>query len=714
VRQFLRSLFASFDRDRSAIERINAMRQEFARLKDDGLRDLAARANGLLQFMAVAAVTASRVLGQEMFDVQLRGSLALVRGSIAEMQTGEGKTLAAVPSAAWLARERKGVHVITVNDYLACRDARWMGDIYHLLGLSVGYVQQGMTPDERRAAYGCDITYATANEIGFDVLRDRLALRPDEQVHRPFFAAVIDEVDSILIDEARIPLVIAGGDTDGAGLAYVADQVVRRFRLGVHYTVDVGAHNAALTDAGIRDVEHAFGCSNLFEERNLRIHTAVQDALEAHALLRRDVDYLVKGGAIEMVDEFKGRIALNRRWPAGLQTAVEAKEGVVPKPQGMVLGSTTIQNLIALYPRVCGMTGTAATQAIEFQRVYGLCVEVIPTNRPVIREDRPDFLFETKAEKEEAVIEEIRSVHATGQPILVGTASVEESERLSRMLPDVPHNVLNARNDEAEAAIIAQAGQRGAVTISTNMAGRGTDIRLGEGVGALGGLYVIGTNRHESRRIDNQLRGRAGRQGDPGCSRFFVSLEDPLMVKYGDLDPRFRHEPASIQRLVEGQHLDQREFLQRYDMPVEGQRNKVHTYRQAVLDGTAPCQSEVERQIMLRVIDDLWADYLARLEDFRAGIPWQSYAAVPGFFVGTDYRDPHFTFLRQIDKWFPELEAAIPEEVARRLAKAEADGGVSFADRGAVWTYLTTDQPFGAWTERVLKGIKKKLLGHRT
>jgi preprotein translocase subunit SecA len=714
VRQFLRSLFASFDRDRSAIERINAMRQEFARLKDDGLRDLAARANGLLQFMAVAAVTASRVLGQEMFDVQLRGSLALVRGSIAEMQTGEGKTLAAVPSAAWLARERKGVHVITVNDYLACRDARWMRDIYRLLGLSVGYVQQGMTPDERRAAYGCDITYATANEIGFDVLRDRLALRPDEQVHRPFFAAVIDEVDSILIDEARIPLVIAGGDTDGAGLAYVADQVVRRFRLGVHYTVDVGAHNAALTDAGIRDVEHAFGCSNLFEERNLRIHTAVQDALEAHALLRRDVDYLVKGGAIEMVDEFKGRIALNRRWPAGLQTAVEAKEGVVPKPQGMVLGSTTIQNLIALYPRVCGMTGTAATQAIEFQRVYGLYVEVIPTNRPVVREDRSDFLFETKAEKEEAVIEEIRSVHATGQPILVGTASVEESERLSRMIPDVPHNVLNARNDEAEAAIIAQAGQRGAVTLSTNMAGRGTDIRLGEGVAALGGLCLIGTNRHESRRIDNQLRGRAGRQGDPGCSRFFVSIEDPLMVKYGDLDPRFRHEPASIQRLVEGQHLDQREFLQRYDLPVEGQRNKVHTYRQAVLDGTAPCQSEVERQIMLRVIDDLWADYLARLEDFRAGIPWQSYAAVPGFFVGTDYRDPHFTFLRQIDKWFPELEAAIPEEVARRLAKAEADGGVSFADRGAVWTYLTTDQPFGAWTERVLKGIKKKLLGHRT
>ncbi|MBV9155421.1 MAG: hypothetical protein JO097_04115, partial [Acidobacteriaceae bacterium] len=418
--------------------------------------------------------------------------------------------------------------------------------------------------------------------------------------------------------------------------------------------------------------------------------------------------------AIEMVDEFKGRIALNRRWPAGLQTAVETKEGVVPKPQGMVLGSTTMQNLIALYPQVCGMTGTAATQAIEFQTVYGLNVEVIPTNRPVIREDRPDVLFETKAEKEQAVIEEIRRAHATGQPILVGTASVEESERLSRMLSDVSHNVLNARNDEVEAAIIAQAGQKGAVTISTNMAGRGTDICLGEGVAALGALYVIGTNRHESRRIDNQLRGRAGRQGDPGCSRFFVSLEDPLMVKYGDLDPRYRNDPESIQRLVEGQHLDQREFLLRYDLPVEGQRNKIHTYRQAVLDGTAPCQSELERQITLRVIDDLWADYLSRLENLRAGIPWQSFAAVPGFFVGIDYRDPHFTFLRHIDEWFPELEAAIPEEVARRLSQAEVDGGLSSVDRGAVWTYLTTDQPFGVWTERFLKGILKKLRGGGT
>ena len=689
------------------------MRSEFGDLSDGQLRTVAEQTNHALRFMAAAAVAASRILAQDMYDVQLRGALALVRGSIAEMQTGEGKTLAAVPAVAWFARERKGVHCMTANDYLARRDAVWMGDIYRTLGFSVGYVQQRMSPAERRSAYACDITYATANEIGFDVLRDRLALHLEEQVHRPFSTAVIDEVDSILIDEARIPLVIAGGETGESALAYVADRVVRQLQSAAHYTVDVGGHHAAMTDAGIRAVEDAFGCGNLFVERNLRLHTAVQDALEAHALLRRDVDYLVKGGAIEMVDEFKGRIALNRRWPASLHTAVEVKEGVARKSQGMVLGSTTIQHLVALYARVCGMTGTAATQAVEFQRVYGLNVEIIPTNRPVIRVDHPDALFRTKAEKEAAVVAEIRRVHAAGQPILVGTASVEESERLSRALSDVPHRVLNARNDEAEAAIIAQAGQRGAVTVSTNMAGRGTDICLGEEVAALGGLYVIGTNRHESRRIDNQLRGRSGRQGDPGCSRFFVSLEDQLMVKYGDLDPRFRDDPASIQGLVEGQHLDQREFLYRYENPVEGQRNKIHSYRQAVLDGSAPCRSKLECQITLCVIDELWADYLARLEDFKVGIPWQAYAAVPGFFVGTDRRDPHFTFLRPIDEWFPQLEASIREEAARRLVDAEASGNVELGDRGAVWTYLTTDQPFGSWTERVLKGICTRLTGQR-
>src|ERR1039457_2709947 len=529
VRQFLRSLLTSLDRDASAIQRISAMRSEFARLSDDQLRALSAGTSGLLEFMAAAAVAASRILGQDLYDVQLRGALALTRGSIAEMQTGEGKTLAAVPAISWFAREGQGVHVMTVNDYLARRDAAWMGDIYRFLGLSVAHVQQGMSPAARKAAYRSDITYATANEIGFDFIRDRLALSPDDQVHRPFAVAVIDEADSILIDEARVPLVIAGGGTDDGGLAYAANQVARELRRGEHFTIDTGAHNVALTDAGIHAVEVALRCANLFEERNLRVHSAVQDALHAHALVNRDIDYLVKDGAIEMVDEFKGRIAQDRRWPAGLHTAIEAKEGVASKAQGMILGQITLQHLVGIYPKVCGMTGTAATQSLELSKVYGLKVARIPTNRPVIRVDHPDSVLPTKVEKEQAVLEELRRVHRAGQPVLVGTASVAESERLSALLPDIPHEVLNARNDEREAAIVRCAGEPGAVTISTNMAGRGTDIRLGAGVAELGGLCVIGTNKHESRRIDNQLRGRAGRQGDPGCSRFFVSLADDLM-----------------------------------------------------------------------------------------------------------------------------------------------------------------------------------------
>jgi preprotein translocase subunit SecA len=310
-------------------------------------------------------------------------------------------------------------------------------------------------------------------------------------------------------------------------------------------------------------------------------------------------------------------------------------------------------------------------------------------------------------------VEEIRRAHATGQPILVGTANVEESECLSRMLGDVSHRVLNARNDEVEAAIVAEAGQRGAVTISTNMAGRGTDIRLGDGVADLGGLYVIGTNRHESRRIDNQMRGRAGRQGDPGCSRFFISLEDPLLVKYGDLNEHFRNDPASIQRLVEGQHLDQRLFLHGCDVPLEGQRNRIHSHRQEILEGQIPCESELARLTTLRTIDDLWADYLARVGEFRSGVMWQSYVPSAPFFLSLDRRDPHQVYLQQTHQWFQELEAEMPEEIARRVAEAEAAGSRDAGDRGAVWTYLTTDQPFGGWTERVLKGLRRKRHGGR-
>jgi preprotein translocase subunit SecA len=414
----------------------------------------------------------------------------------------------------------------------------------------------------------------------------------------------------------------------------------------------------------------------------------VEEALHAHALLRRDVDYIVKDGVIEMVDEFKGRIALDRRWPAGLHTAIEAKEGVVAKSQGMILGQITLQHLVALYPTVCGMTGTASTQSLEFRRVYGLRVETIPTNRPMIRVDHPDKLFATKAEKEDAVVAEIRRAHAKGQPVLVGTASVADSERLSALLSDVPHEVLNARHHEREAVIVARAGERGAVTVSTNMAGRGTDIRLGDGVVELGGLYVIGTNKHESRRIDNQLRGRAGRQGDPGSSRFYISLEDDLMVRYGELDVRYRDDPDTLQRLIEGQHLDTRIFLHGYEVPFEGQRKRVHAWRQEILESDIP---EREKHITLRTIDDMWADHLARASEYRAGVHWVSLGG----------RDPHREYLLKIHDWFRELEISLPEEIARRV---QSDGA-EMADRGAVWTYLTTDQPFGRWKREVSRRL---------
>jgi len=700
--EWLRSLFAAGSSGKSdvqSLERINRRRNELTTSTDEELRAAFRESTGLLNTMAVTAVVAARVLGLTMFDVQLRGALAMASGKIAEMQTGEGKTLAAVPAVVWYARQKLGVHVMTANDYLARRDAEWMGGVYRFLGLSVGCIQQKTTADERKRAYACDVTYSTANEIGFDYLRDQLALYPEHQVHRPFATALVDEADSILIDEARIPLVIAGGEFNDEPLANRVDRVTCGFRRGLHFTVDDYERNIALTDAGIATVEKAFGCGNLFREKNLALLTAVHDSVHAHALLRRDVDYIVKNGGIESIDEFKGRIADNRRWPAGLHTAIEAKEGVALKQQGRILGSITLQNLIAMYPRVCGMTGTAATQSREFKEIYNLDVEVIPTNRPVIRVDHSDELFRTRLEKEEALEEEIRTVHQTGQPVLVGTSSVEESERLSRRLrrANIPHQVLNARNDEEEARIIARAGERGSVTISTNMAGRGTDIRLGEGVVELGGLYVIGTNRHESRRIDNQLRGRAGRQGDPGSSRFFVSLEDPLLVKYGIDTPLFRDDPEGVQRVVEGQNLEMRKFLHQYEGVVERHRQAIQARRQALLDGTTPCSSENERLVSLTTIDDLWSEYLSSIKELREGIHWISLGG----------GNPFYEYLNSVDELFKELETRIDEEIPKRLAQVEA-GRLKPVERGATWTYLTTDQPFGSLSERFARGLMKR------
>jgi preprotein translocase subunit SecA len=698
VRQFLRHLFRGPVASGSLVPLINGRRAELGRRSDAELRVIHWREMPPVDVFALCAVVAERVLGLHMFDVQLQGALALASGKITEMQTGEGKTLAAVPAIAWYAREGKGVHVMTVNDYLARRDAQWMGGIYEFLGLSVACVQQGMGIEERRNAYACDITYATANEIGFDLLRDGLALHAREQVHGPFATAVIDEADSILIDEARIPLVIAGGAAGQDVLANQVDRVTRHFRRGRHFTLDEYSRNVALTDSGIRAVETSFGCGNLFEEQNLALLTAVQDSLHAHELLRRDVDYLVKDGAIESVDEFKGRIAENRRWPAGLHTAIEAKEGLVLKTQGRILGSITLQNLISMYPQVCGMTGTAETQAAEFRLVYGLEVEVIPTNRPIIRNDLPDRLYANKRDKERAVIAEIQRLHSSGRPVLVGTRSVEESERLSARLNGIPHQVLNARHEEQEAAMIAHAGELGAVTISTNMAGRGTDIKLGPGVAQLGGLHVIGTNRHESRRIDNQLRGRAGRQGDPGSSEFFVSLQDDLLVKYGGES----QDIESVQRIAEGQNLEIRRFLHKYESVIEGQRQKIQQLRQAVLSGEKSCSSDLERLISLRTIDDLWADYLNTITDLREGVQWLSWGG----------RDPLHEYLTSVHALFTQLEEEIDSELGTRLTEAEASG-LDPSERGATWTYLTTDQPFGTATERIMRGLTRKFQNRR-
>ena len=697
VRQFLRNLFRDSAQPESLVPLINNHRARFAALSDADLKMVAWREMDLPNVFALCAVVAERVLRLNMFDVQLQGALALAAGKIVEMQTGEGKTLAAVPAVVWYAREGRGVHVMTVNDYLARRDAQWMGGVYEFLGLSIGHIQQLMGIEDRRRAYACDITYATANEIGFDLLRDGLVLRPREQVHRPFAAAVIDEADSILIDEARIPLVVAGGQTNQEPFAYQVDRVTRHFRKFRHFTLDEYARNIALTDAGIRAVEMSFGCGNLFTEGNLALLTAVQDSLHAHELLRRDVDYLVKDGAIESVDEFKGRVAENRRWPAGLHTAIEAKEGLALKTQGRILGSLTLQNLISLYPQICGMTGTAATQADELRLVYGLEVEVIPSNRPMIRTDLPDRLYPTKWDKERAVSGEIRRIHAGGRPVLVGTRSVEESERLSSRLPDIPHQVLNARHEELEAGMVARAGQLSAVTISTNMAGRGTDIRLGPGVTELGGLHVIGTNRHESRRIDNQLRGRAGRQGDPGSSEFFVSFEDDLLQKYGGEKKGVELDVENIQRIAEGQNLEIRRFLHKYESTIEGQRQKIQQRRQAILTGETPCSSDFERLVSLRTLDDLWADYLATITDLREGVQWLSWGG----------RDPLHEYLTSVHSLFTQLEDSIDEEIQIRLAEAET-AGMDPSERGATWTYLTTDQPFGTATERIMRGLMRK------
>ena len=703
MRKWWRSLFpARAESATREMDEVRTLRDGFARLDDESLKRAARNATRLPEIVALTAVVASRVLGLQMFDAQLEGALALAHGRIVEMQTGEGKTLAAVPAVAWYARAGDGVHVLTANDYLAGRDAEWMRETYRWLGLSVAAVAQEMTPEERRLAYRRDITYASANELGFDYLRDGLAFHPDEQVLRPFAVAVIDEADSILLDEARIPLVIAAGTVEPSAVAVDADRVVRHLTPHVHFTSDQMARNVALTPQGVGEVERLLPCSNLYDAGHLNAVTAVQDALHAHTLLRRDIDYLVQDSTVLSIDELKGRVVRDRRWPGGLQTALELKEQVTRHRQGRVLGSITMENLIALYPEVCGMTGTTGAQAAEFRELYSLEVAVIAPNRPVIRRDDPDRGFATRAEKEDAVLDEIRRRHRSGQPVLAGTSSVEESERLSVRLHDVPHEVLNARNEDAEAALIARAGEAGVVTISTNMAGRGVDIHLGAGVAELGGLHVIGTNRHESTRIDRQLRGRAGRQGDPGSSQFFVSLEDPLLLKYAEGPGAQLSSCDHLQRVAEGQSLGCRLFLRKYETVVEGQRQQIADRRQRALTAQ-PSASELERLVTLDTIDDLWSDYLTAVSEIRASTIWVSLGG------GNPFRE----YLHTVHAMFQELTRTIDEEIVARLEHA-ATHGIEPRQRGATWTYLTTDEPFGTMTERLMRRLALMLQPRRS
>lgn len=676
------------------IDEVQTLRHSFAGLDVDALMKAAQQATQLPELVAIAAVVVSRVLGLDMFEGQLEAALALARGRIVEMQTGEGKTLAAVPAVAWLARAGAGVHVLTVNDYLARRDAAWMGDVYRRLGLSVASITQDSTSAERQAAYRCDITYASANELGFDYLRDRLALHSDELVLRPFAAAVIDEADSILLDEARIPLVIAGGTMEPSAAAVDADRVVRRLSPHVDFTLDQMARNVTLTPGGVANVERLLPCTNLYDAGHIGVLTAVQDALHAHRLLHRDVDYLVQDSAVLSIDELKGRVVRDRRWPAGLQTALELKEQVTRHRQGRVLGSITMENLIALYPVVGGMTGTAGAQSVEFRELYDLEVVTIAPHRPVIRVDHPDRGFATRAEKEDAVLDEIRRLHQARRPVLVGTASVEESERLSARLRDLPHQVLNARHEEAEAAMVSRAGAMDAITISTNMAGRGVDITLGAGVAERGGLHVIGTNRHESSRIDRQLRGRAGRQGDPGSSQFFVSLQDPLLVRYADQPGTQLSSCDHLQRVAEGQSLGCRLFLRRYERVVEAQRQQIAERRQRVLTGETAAASELARLITLDTIDELWSDYLAAVSELRASTIWVSLGG------GHPFRE----YLVRVHAMFQDLMQTMDEEIAARVAQA-ASCGIAPRQRGATWTYVTTDEPFGTMSERILRRL---------
>ncbi len=725
--------------------------EELAELPDEELTETAGRASTYIDICAAGREAAKRALDQRPYDVQLVGTMALLSGKVVEMATGEGKTLtAAIAAYGHVQRGNGPVHVLTVNDYLARRDAEWMGPVLRLLGLSVGWVNESSAPEERRAAYANDVTYVSVSEAGFDYLRDQLVTDVATRVQRELATAIVDEADSILIDEARVPMVLAGTVPSDADPVHAAAALVRGLRQRRDYEIAEDGRSVALTDAGLATVEQQLGGIDLYAEEHVAELSAINVALHARALLHRDVDYIVRNNKVELVDEMRGRVAQRRRWPDGLQAAVEAKEGLDSTAEGEVLATITMQAYVALYRRLCGMTATAVLVGDQLREFLHLEVAVIAPNTPCIRIDEPDRIYATRAEKDEALIAEIAACHDVGRPVLVGTLDVAESEELSDGLAaaGIPCVVLNAKNDAEEAAIIAEAGTYGTVTVSTQMAGRGVDIRLGgsdqadrDRIAELGGLYVIGAGRHDSRRVDDQLRGRAGRQGDPGGSVFFVSLEDELVVRHaadqippspkmtGDgvvHDPQVEYAVEHAQRVAEGVNHEIHRNTWRYSVVIEQQRKALAERRERLLttDVTADMLrdkfpeetaelddavlSRVARSIALYHLDRLWAEHLATLSELREGVHLRALGRL----------DPLDEFHRTAVPAFNELIPEIEHRTVATFEETEIDedwqpDAAQLVRPSATWTYLVHDNPFGSELDRIISIVGRRLVGRR-
>ena len=703
---------------RPIVREINALEPEVQKLRDEDFpvrmaeyrekvqKDGVSLDDILPNVFALVREAARRTMNMRHFDVQLIGGVVLHRGRIAEMKTGEGKTLVATLPVALNALSGKGVHVVTVNDYLASRDAKWMGQVYSFLGLTTGTIVHDMDDEQRKAAYACDITYGTNNEFGFDYLRDNMKFYPEQLVQRGHNYAIVDEVDSILIDEARTPLIISGASDESTELYQAMDDVVAHLEPD-DYTVDEKARTAMLTEKGVSHCEELTHLDNLFDPRNMVAQHHIMQSLKAHFVFKRDVDYIVTNDQVVIVDEFTGRLMPGRRYSDGLHQALEAKEHVTIQPENQTLASITFQNYFRMYDKLAGMTGTADTEAVEFHEIYNLEVMTIPTNKPMIRKDYPDLIFQTQKEKFDAIVQAIRELYEKGQPVLVGTISIETSEMLSKRLKaiGIPHSVLNAKQHAKEAEIVAQAGQKGHVTIATNMAGRGTDIMLGEGVKELGGLHILGTERHESRRIDNQLRGRAGRQGDPGSSRFYLSLEDNLMRLFGSdrikglmgrlglkdgeaIENKMVSKAVeNAQKKVEAHHFDIRKTLLDYDNVMNQQREVIYTLRRELMETTD----------LNPIVDEFLGDVLNDIYD-----PLEK-AEGEGYDEAQKQARARITEIFNISRVLPD-DAPLPDKEACRglvkqiFAELEKESGEVYKD---ILRYFLLEEVDRAWKEHL-------------